>query len=99
MQTLENTTMELLVESHHGIYSGQILAQTLGDKLRKVIGEDNFNILLNPEHDDYVEVWADSDSVTITDYEGKKWVLCPIEGDIWAIPEDEYLNINWDEIY
>ena len=99
MQTLENVTMELLVDSHHGIYCGQILAQTLGDKLKNVIGEDNYNILLNPEHEDYIEVWANSDSVTITDDAGKNWVLCLIEGDIWAIPENEYETINWEEIY
>lgn len=86
------------VDSHHGIYSAQVFAQSLDFSRIEGISLDDWNILLDgPDNDLYVEVWADKlDNITV-DLEGKRWLVWENEG-IYLYPEEIHNLINWDEI-
>ncbi len=77
--------LSLLVDSHHGIYSAQILAQSYGKYLQ--IDRTELNILkAGPDDDNYIETWAAIDGCEIIDESGEKYFIWQNE-DIWAVPD------------
>ncbi len=88
------------VDSHHGIYSGQVFAQRLDSEFinGQIAGIDaeSWAILIDgPDNEDYIDVWAELDNVTITDTKGKEWAVYEYEG-IFLYPKDA--DIDWDEM-
>ena len=77
--------LSLLVDSHNGIYSAQMLAKWYGPHLQ--IEKDDLDILLDgPDNDNYVEVWANIDGIELIDDSGEKYFIWQYE-DIWAVPD------------
>lgn len=90
---------EHFVDSHHGIYSGQIFAQSLDFSQVEGISQDDWDILLaGPDHEHYVEVWADElQNVIVKDSNGKRFLVWENEG-IFLYPEEIQDQVNWDEL-
>ena len=87
------------VDSHHGIYSAQIFAQMLDFKSVSGIDIEDWKILLSgPDHEHYVEVWADElHNIEVTDQAGKLWCVWENEG-IYLYPKEIHDLINWDDL-
>lgn len=82
MPLTKSNPMELLVDSHHGQYSGQIFAETIKRELFETITAEDWAILeTGPDHELYSEVCADLDSHQTTDGISLYWA----EGDLWAV--------------
>ncbi len=87
----------LLVDSHHGIYSGQMLADAISfDQWKDLSKEDYETLLFGPEHDDYIEAWATVSGKEFTGMDGIIYTVYESE-DIWAIPSDVEI-IDLDEM-
>lgn len=90
------TNAILLVNSAHGIYIPQLFAK----ECRKYIididnhQEDIDTLLEGPDHEHYWDAWADvTDNVKLKDSDGNTFTLYQGDGDLWAIPEEEYEEI------
>lgn len=85
------------IDSHHGIYSAQVFAESLNFEQLKGITKEDYDILLaGPEHEDYVEVWANKLlNIVVADKNGKEWSAYENEG-IFLYPKDA--NIDWEEM-
>ena len=93
----EESSAVCVIDSHHGIYIGQIFAQQYEHELRKVLDEDKVEILLRgPDDLEYVEVWAELDGIELEDESGKKFRFCQLEGDMFEIPSEEWPKIDWE---
>ena len=78
--------ISLLIDSHHGIYSGQILATQYGNHLQ-VSQEDKDILTAGPDHEYYIETWADMEGETMIDDTGERYFIWTNEGDTWAVPD------------
>lgn len=90
---------EHIVDSHHGIYSGQVFAQSIPFEQISGMTKEDYDILLSgPDHENYIEVWADElQNVVVTGTDGKRWLVWENEG-IFLYPEEINDLINWDEL-
>jgi hypothetical protein len=84
----------LLVDSHHGIYSGQLLAEHY--ELPNLSPEDKQILLNGPDDESYVEVWSDLEGETVM-IDGEAYEVRSIDGDTWAIPANVEIT-NWGEL-
>jgi hypothetical protein len=86
------------VDSHHGVYSAQVFAQSLDFKQIEGMTIEDWNILLaGPDHEHYTDVWADLENITVVDQDGNKWLVYQNEG-IFLYPESISELIDWDEL-
>ena len=87
--------MELLCDSHHGVYIPQIMVGRLVSAGWQGIPDWCAEILsAGPDHDDYWEAWAHvQDHATFTDADGSVWYLWQ-DGDLWAVPANEWLELD-----
>ena len=84
----------LLIDSHHGIYSGQALAERY--ELPNLSPEDKQTLLNGPDDEFYVEVWAGLEGETVM-IDGEEYEIYSLDGDTWAIPANVEIT-NWDEL-
>jgi hypothetical protein len=78
----KNNPLELLVDSHHGQFSGQVFAETIKRELFETITAEDWAILeTGPDHEFYNEVCADLDRHSTADGISLWWS----EGDLWAV--------------
>jgi hypothetical protein len=78
----KNNPLELLVDSHHGQFSGQVFAETIKRELFETITAEDWAILeTGPDHELYNEVCADLDRHSTADGVSLWWS----EGDLWAV--------------
>jgi hypothetical protein len=81
MLTKQNP-MELLVDSHHGQYSGQTFALTIKRELFSTVTAEDWAILeTGPDHEFYSDVCADLDQHSTESGISLWWS----EGDLWAV--------------
>ena len=81
----------LLVDGHHGIYAGMILAHNYGNCLK--IDQEDLGILLEgPDHEHYFEACSDLDMAQI-EIDGSIWDIEWYEGEIFASIEDIEIKI------
>ncbi len=86
----------LLVDSHHGIYSGQILAKSIAREQWIDLTDVDHDILLaGPDHDDYLDVWSDISGKQFKGLDGVLYDIHELE-DIWAVPADVEIT-NWED--
>lgn len=86
----------LLISDAHGIYIPYYFATQFNWDIPPELQED-FDILKSGTDDEfYWEAWDDIiNSFTLIDDDGRKCMLY-VNGDVWAIPEDEYELIPED---
>ena len=78
--TRENP-FELLVDSHHGQYMGQVFAETVKRELFPTISAEDWAILeTGPDHELYSELCAELDQHSTEDGVSLWW-----DGDLWAV--------------
>ena len=87
--------IELLCDSCHGAYIPQYFVERFSAYLSELTDEDK-NDLSSPANENYWDAWDDVLGMTLTNDDGKKFVLFQHEGDVWAIPEDINDLIDWD---
>ena len=74
----------ILADGAMGIYIPKFFADNWGSTV--MLSEEDKQILSNPEHELYWEVWAEIyDEVKIVDKEGTQYFLYQ-DGDLWAVP-------------
>ena len=90
MEKYDPDKLELLVDSHHGIYCGQFLFDCVGHLLdiTEEKREEYKNDLSDPDNEFYLDAWNDLENETIISKNGERFNILSIDGDIWAIPED-----------
>ena len=75
----------LLVDSHYGVYSFQLLIETLNDELKKQIPQDIIeDLLAGPENENYWEAANDLENLSLK-WENEKWQVTSNE-DLWLVP-------------
>ena len=93
----DESKLEMLIDSHHGVYIPQIFAQYFEEQVRKHDPEIADILLSGPDHEDYWESWAQlidySDFVLIND-KGERYTVTQNE-DVWAYPEDMEIPENF----
>lgn len=83
--------LSLLVDSHNGIYSAQMLAKWYGKYLQ--IDQTSIDILLaGPDDGNYLDTWSEIDGIELIDESGEKYFIWQNE-DIWAVPD----GLEWSE--
>lgn len=100
----EDNRIELVTDSHHGIYCPQFTLQSLTDKWTGISDEDRETVLAGPDAEWYWESWDNTlNSAKFTDADGHGWSLYQ-DQDVWAIRNDvpyhEYPGdcwMSWDE--
>ena len=87
--------MELLCDSHHGIYIPQIMVGRLVSSGWQGISDWCLEVLsAGPYHDDYWEAWEQVlGHATFTDESGSTWYLYH-DGDLWAVPAREWFELS-----
>lgn len=80
----------LLVDSHHGVYSGQLAYKTLNRELkaqvRKQMTKDGiYSLVSGPNDEFYYEAIEELENCTLV-FEGHNWSIQQNE-DIWLVPE------------
>ncbi len=91
----------LVVDNHYGVYSAQTFAERF--PFEQIDGEgvtkEDWDILLaGPDHDDYVETWADLfDGRFVVIIDGKRYRVYEND-DIWLYPAELQDEIDWDEL-
>jgi len=105
MRNQEHLTDQFIhfVDSHHGVYSGQIFAQQLNElykqgKIKGLNHEEWKDLLGGPENEFYIEAWANIESAEVTDDEGKEFIVFQNEG-IFLCPKEIQGLIDWEQIY
>ncbi len=84
----EDNRIELVTDSHHGIYVPQLTLQSLTDRWTGISEEDRQTILAGPDEEFYWESWDNVlGGATLTDDEGHVWCLHQ-DADCWAIRDD-----------
>lgn len=85
------TNASLLIDSHHGTYIPQFFAEgfqnyiTNKEELAEYLPD-----LTTPDNEHYWDSWEHIlDNAKLTDDNGRECILIQIEGDLWAIPENE----------
>jgi hypothetical protein len=91
-----------VIDSHHGIYSGQLFAQTFNQLFEngkvKGISKESWQSLLNgPDDEFYLDSWADLDNIEITS-DRVKYLVYQNEG-IFLYPKRINNLIDWDEMF
>ena len=85
--------MELLCDSHHGVYIPQIMARRLFDAGWKGIEQKDVDCLADTENEWYWETWESIlKSAVYTDENNQKWYLHH-DGDLFAATESELENL------
>ena len=83
----------LVIDANRGIYIAQEFAKKLTKESIPFMGVDKSDIkilLLGPDNDQYVDVWADKlESCTLPSPDGE-YSIMQVDGDLWAyIPSEE----------
>ena len=77
--------MELLVDSHHGIYIPKMFM--LQNKMH--FTDEQIESLMNPYNELYWDVWIEFvDSFSVKDADGETWYIVE-DGDLWLVPESK----------
>lgn len=97
---MKNPTIELICDSHHGIYCPQFAMEQIRDK-RLICKnysevEQYFSDLSTPDNDFYWDAWSDLiDNAILLDSDGNEYYIDHSE-DIWAVPVgtsfEDYIN-------
>lgn len=75
----------LLIDGAMGINIPKLFADHWGDRI--MLSEEDKQILADPAHDLYWEVWGEIyDETILSDDEGTKYCLYQ-DGDLWALPQ------------
>jgi hypothetical protein len=90
-----NTTTknpELLVDSHHGIYTAQLFCKWYAPYITNMeeVKEDFDICILGPDNEFYWESWENLiNNIEFTNDKGEKFTIGNLgeECDLWAIPE------------
>jgi hypothetical protein len=87
-----------VVNSAHGIYSAQVFAQMFKFEAVEGISKENWDILMaGPDHEDYVQTWADSLQNVVVIADGVRYLVYENEG-IYLYPEEFHNLIDWDSL-
>lgn len=95
----EETNAALVINSAHGIYTGQIFAEMYKNiLLRNNYDPEGLKILLSgPDSEEYIQEYAESLlPITLTDDKNQKFVFFEIDGDIWELPEGIYNKVDFN---
>ena len=87
--------MELLCDSHHGVYIPQLMVGRLVSAGWQGVPDWCLTVLsVGPDDDEYWMAW---DYVlthaTYTDADGSVWYLWQ-DGDLWAVPANEWFELG-----
>ena len=87
--------MELLCDSHHGIYIPQIMIRGLVDADWAGVPDWCVPVLgAGPDAELYWDAWEQVlDHATFTDADGSVWYLWQ-DGDLWAVPANEWFELG-----
>lgn len=83
---------ELIVDSHNGIYSAQVLN---GRVTLDIPQEDSEILAAGPDHEHYHEVWAELEGSTC---DNGKYTIYSVDGDIFIVPSGVEIT-DLDEIF
>ena len=76
----------LLVDSHYGIYSFQLLIETLNDEIKQQIPQRIIDDLsAGPDNENYWGAANDLENLSLK-WENEKWQVTSNE-DLWLVPE------------
>lgn len=87
--------MLLWLSDARGIYIPRDFAQSFADRSKHVSGvsEEEWQILEQPDHEHYWDVWNDVEqSAIVTDENGVKFRLYQ-DGDLWLVPD----GMEWND--
>lgn len=76
--------LELLVDSHHGVYIPKIFSEMFPQFLT----EQQISDLSGPDNEFYWETWEDVLNMEITNDKGEKFYLMQSDGDLFAYPSN-----------
>jgi hypothetical protein len=77
---------EHIVDSHHGIYSAKVFAESFAfEQLEGISLEDYNTLLAGPDNEFYTEVWAELENITVI-VDTKRYSVYQNEG-IYLYPE------------
>jgi hypothetical protein len=90
-----------IVDNHYGIYVPQTFIEWYEKNIiwpddKKI--EEVLNDLKNPENEWYWDSWIYVEDNCKLLLDGKIYFINQIDGDLFAIPENEYHLIDWDKI-
>jgi hypothetical protein len=80
--------MDLLLDGNRGIYIPKQFIDTYGVNEWEGITQEQRDILSNPEHEDYFEVWQEVLENAFIIEDGIKHTLYQ-DGDLWLVAENE----------
>lgn len=86
MRPYDEKEIILLVDSHHGIYCWQILADDYN--LINATQEDIDILLAGPDHEFYIEAILHIEQNAFVSIGGNLYGIFEMDGDIMGIPED-----------
>lgn len=78
----------LFADSARGIYIPQHFAESVNREFVSGVTSDQWHILLNPDNDDYWDVWHEVQNTAKVTFKGKVYMLYQ-DGDLWLVPENE----------
>jgi hypothetical protein len=85
--------MDLLLDGNRGIYIPKQFIETYGVPEWQGISQEQTDILLNPDHEDYFEVWEKVLESAFIIEDGIKHTLYQ-DGDLWLVSENETISID-----
>jgi hypothetical protein len=87
----------ILVNDHHGVYSGQFYMEAYGQSTSGIDDETRASLLEGPGHVHYDESCSDlEDNGVLTDDSGKEWTLAWRDGGLFAV--DGGLIDDWESV-